>query len=418
MAFGSGLTRGAQLLTHRSIEALRPAEAPYRVRDQRCKGLAVRVAPSGVKTWDLAYRIRGRGRMRRLSLGRTIDVSLERARERANELTSAARGGRDLIVEEEEAREAATSRITVGSLIDLYLRRRVIGRLRTAKTIESRLRRTLAPILQQYAADICRRDIRGILDAMVDQGKGREAEKRRQVCTAMFRWALSQDIVETDPTAGLEAYDRGTPRDRVLTVEEIETLWEWLDTDALSLEAADILKLELLIGARCGEISGLRAEEIDRKKWIWTLPPTRSKNGRQRITPMVGVAREILEQRLPAIENGPLFLIETGRVMTSAHIGHYLLSRAARLPIAKFTSHDLRRTFATLLAEMGVALELVAAIVGHEPGGKDTRTLVRHYVRTDLLERKEHALRAWDARLRAIVSGEEGSNVIHLPRVG
>jgi site-specific recombinase XerD len=66
------------------------------------------------------------------------------------------------------------------------------------------------------------------LDNIVDQGKGREAEKRRQVSTAMFRWALSQDIVAADPSVGLEAYDRGTPRDRVLTVEEIETLWRWL----------------------------------------------------------------------------------------------------------------------------------------------------------------------------------------------
>ena len=133
MAFGAGLTRGAQLLTHRTIETLRPAEAPYRVPDQRCKGLAVRVAPSGVKTWDLAYRIRGTAKMRRLSLGRTTDVGLEQARERANELTSAARGGRDLIGEEGEARDAAASRITVEKLIDLYLRRRVVGRLRTAK---------------------------------------------------------------------------------------------------------------------------------------------------------------------------------------------------------------------------------------------------------------------------------------------
>jgi integrase len=232
----------------------------------------------------------------------------------------------------------------------------------------------------------------------------------------MFRWAMSQDIVETDPTAGLEAYDRGTPRDRVLTVEEIETLWGWLDTDALSLEAADILKLELLIGARCGEISGLRVEEIDRERWIWTLPAVRSKNGCQRVTPIVGMAREILERWLSAVEKGPLFMIETGAVMTSAHIGHYLLTRAARLPIAKFTSHDLRRTFATMLAEMGVALDLVAAIVGHESGGKDTRTLVRHYVRTDLLERKVHALRGWDARLRAIVAGNENMKVVRLPR--
>jgi integrase len=376
----------------------------------------VRVAPSGVKTWDLAYRIRGTGKMRRLSLGRTTDVSLEQARERANALTSAARSGRDLIAEEDEAREAATSRITVGSLIDLYLRRRVMGRLRTAKAIESRLKRMLAPIHQQYAADICRRDICEILDATVDQGKAREAEKRRQVCTSMFRWALSQDIVETDPTAGLNAYDPGTPRDRVLTVQEIGTLWTWLDSDSLSLEAADILKLELLIGARCGEISGLRTEEIDRQKWIWTLPAARSKNARQRVTPIVGAAREILERWMSAVEKGPLFVIETGAAMTSAHIGHYLLTRGARLPIAKFTSHDLRRTFATMLAEMGVALDLVAAVVGHEAGGKNTRTLIRHYVRTDLLERKEHALRAWDARLRAIVTGDASTKVVRLPR--
>jgi hypothetical protein len=138
--------------------------------------LAVRIAPSGVKTWDLAYRIRGTGRMRRLSLGRTVDVSLEQARERANELTSAARQGRDLIADEDEARDAAASRVTVETLIDLYLRRRVFGRLRAAKTIESRLKRTLTPILQQYAADLCRRDIRELLNAMVDLGRARSGK--------------------------------------------------------------------------------------------------------------------------------------------------------------------------------------------------------------------------------------------------
>ena len=199
-----------------------------------------------------------------------------------------------------------------------------------------------------------------------------------------------------------------------MTIEEIETLWRWLDTDALSLEAADILKLELLTGARCGEISGLRVEEIDRQKWTWTLPPSRSKNGRQRVTPMVGLAREMLEQRLSVVEKGPLFLLDKGVAMTSAHIGHYLLTRRTTLPIAVFTSHDLRRTFATMLAEMGIALDLVAAIVGHELGGKDTRTLVRHYVHSDMLERKAHALTAWDGRLKAIVAGVQSAKVVQL----
>jgi integrase len=404
MACGSGLTRGMVSFTHRAIEALRPSDTPYRVSDQRCVGLAVRVAPSGVKTWDLAYRIRGSGKVRRVSLGRVADVSLEKARERANELTSASRAGRDLIAEESDSRAAAASRLTIEKLIALYVRRRVAGRLRTAADIERRLNRALAPILDRHADDIRRRDIRELLDAVADQGIEREAEKRRQTVGAMFRWALSQDIVEIDPTAGLKAYDPGTPRDRVLSAEEIEALWKWLEAGALP--PADILKLQLATGARCGEISGLCAEEIDRERWTWTLPAARSKNKRPRVTPLVGIARQIVEGRLSAVQSGPFFTAETGTPFTAAHIGHYLLARRDKLPISKFTTHDLRRTVATMLAEMGIALDLVAAVVGHESGGRETRTLVRHYVRTDLVERKKTVLEAWHRRLREIIAGQ------------
>jgi integrase len=144
----------------------------------------------------------------------------------------------------------------------------------------------------------------------------------------------------------------------------------------------------------------------------------RSKNGRQRVTPIVGLAREILGQRLSDVDNGPLFVAGAGAVLSSAHIGNYLLMRQTRLPIAVFTTHDLRRTTATMMVEMGIALDLVAAIIGHESGGKDTRTLVRHYLRTDLLERKAFALRAWDERLKSIVTGNESTKVVRLPRTG
>jgi len=345
-------------------------------------------------------------------------VSLERARERANELTGAARAGRDLVAEEEESSAAAASRLTLEKLIALYVRRRVAGRLRTAADIERRLNRALAPILNRYADEIRRRDIRELLDAAADQGIEREAEKRRQTIGAMFRWALSQDIVETDPTAGLKAYDSGTPRDRVLSVGEIEAVWKWLESGALPSGPADVLKLQLLTGARCGEISGLFAEEIDRTEWLWTLPAARSKNKRPRVTPVVGIARQIIEARLSAVQSGPLFTAETGSVLTASHIGHYLLARRDKLATEKFTTHDLRRTVATMLAEMGVTLDLVAAVVGHEAGSRETRTLVRHYVRTDLIERKFHALRAWDERLQNVVAGREAKKVVRLREAG
>jgi integrase len=258
-------------------------------------------------------------------------------------------------------------------LIDLYVRRRVQGRLRTAKEIESRLKRALAPIIQRHGDDIRRRDLSELFDQCAEQGIEREAERRRQTAGAMFRWALSQDMVETDPTAGLKAYDPGTPRDRVLSSVEIEALWKWLDTDSFPPGPADILKLQLATGARCGEISGMNADEVDRELWTWTLPAARSKNKRPRVTPLVGIARRITEARLAATPGGPLFTAETGKPLTAAHIGHYLLSRRGRLPVDKFTTQDLRRTVATVLAEMGIALELVAAVVGHEAGGRETR---------------------------------------------
>jgi hypothetical protein len=65
-----------------------------------------------------------------------------------------------------------------------------------------------------------------------------------------------------------------------------------------------------------------------------------------------------------------------------------------------------------------VALDLIAAVVGHEAGGKETRTLIRHYVRTDLIESKTRVLSAWDKRLADIVAGRATSNVLHLRRAG
>ena len=291
MASGSGLLRDTIFLTTKAIEALRPSDSPYRVSDRGCVGLAVRVAPDGGMTWDLAFRIKGTAKVRRTSLGRVADVPLKAARDRANELTKAARAGVDMLAQEVSAQEAAEARITVATLIEMYVRRRVMGRLRTAADIERRLNRALAPILHRHAADIRRRDVRELFDACADAGFPREAEKRRQTAGAMFRWALAQDLIEVNPTAGLTGYDPGTPRDRVLTADEILALWKFLDQGGFPPNTTAILKLQLATGARVGEISGLCVEEVDQSTWVWRLPAARSKNGRGRATPIVGIAK-------------------------------------------------------------------------------------------------------------------------------
>jgi integrase len=396
---------------------MKPEALPYRVPDARCTGLAVRVAAGGTKTFDFCFRIKG-GQVRRASLGEFDDVSLDAARDRANDLRKAGRAGRDLIAEDKRAAAESARRITVGALVEDYAKRELRGRLKTAKEIEARLKRALASKLDSPAAELKRRDIRELCDAVADAGLEREAEKRRQTIGAMFRWAVARDIVDADPTAGLQAYDPGQPRDRVLSEEEIRQLWDWLAAGAFPPIHADVLRLQLLTGARCGEAAGILAQEINPQDWTWTLPAERSKNNRPRTTPLVGMAREIIERRLP--KRGPVFPSDAGTPLTASHVGSALITRRERLPIAHFSTHDMRRTFATALDTMGVSLDLIAAIVGHESSiSRETKTLVRHYLRTDKLERKRAALEAWDARMRSIIAGAiADENVIPLRQAG
>jgi integrase len=335
-------TRAPSNLTHRSIEALAIATTAYRVPDARFPGLAIRVAPSGLRTWDLAFRVRGIGTFRRLSLGRFPEIGLDAARDRANELTRAARAGRDIIAEATAAKADAEKRLTVEQLIELYVRRRVQGRLRTARAIEMRLVRCLTPVKSRCAEELRRRDLREILDVTADRGALREAEKQRQSVTAMFRWALSQDLVETDPTAGLQSYGSFSRRDRVLSPDEIRILWEWLDTSGFPY--GEVLKLQLALGARCGEVAGMRAEEVDQESWLWTLPAERSKNKRPRTTPLVGFARDVIASKLARAGEGPLFRSDfDGVPLHTEHVAAVLVKRKKTLPIADFTTHDLRR---------------------------------------------------------------------------
>lgn len=400
-------TRAAQALSHRLIEALEGATVAYRVPDTRSKGLALRVAPSGLKTWDLAFRVRGAGRVRRLSLGPFPAVSLEAARQRAFELSAAAQAGRDLLAEEKQKAEEKAARLSVSCLIDCYVTKRVCGRLRTAHEIETRLRRALRDHLSVAAADLARRDVRELLDRVAERGASREAEKQRQLIGSMFRWAIGQDYVSADPTSGLAGYGMGQRRDRVLNDSEIFELWRWLEM--LPRDYCDALRLQLCVGARIGEIAGMRAEEVS-GDWVWTLPASRSKNKRLRRTPLVGMARHIVSERLAIYASGPLFFGEMGGGLTSQYIASMMVKRRRGvMPISHFTSHDLRRTVATRLVEIGVPYEVSAAVLGHEVGGKEVRVLVRHYVRTDLLDQKCAALAAWDTQLARILAGSFAS---------
>ena len=172
----------------------------------------------------------------------------------------------------------------------------------------------------------------------------------------------------------------------------------------------DILKLQLCLGARVGEISGMPASELStdaKGRLLWTLPAERAKNKRARITPILGLAKEIINSRSGEI----LFPSPSGEAFYTSLVGQRLRERWDKLPIARFVTHDMRRTVATKMVKLGLSLELVATVVGHSAGNAHTSTLVRHYVHDDFIDRKADALAKWDRRLRQILAGEAGKVV-------
>jgi integrase len=115
------------------------------------------------------------------------------------------------------------------------------------------------------------------------------------------------------------------------------------------------------------------------------------------------LAKEIVDARLNAIAGGPLFSTEKGKALTSNCIASLLVKRRNSMSIAHFTSHDLRRTVATQMADLEIPENVIAKVLGHESGGKEARTLIRHYVRSGFIEVKTRALELWDLQLRCII---------------
>lgn len=410
------------------LNALRPEAKPYYVSDDQQVGLRVRVAPSGVLTWNVAFRVKGAS-TKSVSLGACDPngrqgLGLADARARAAEIVKAARQGRELISEEREAQAVKDSRLGVEGLIARYAKsisspNRKGGSLRTADDIERRLRRALKSKLTIPADNLKRGDISDLLDAVADNWP-REAEKRRQAIGAMYRWGVAKGYVSSDPTMGSESYGRGNPRDRVLTPDEIRAFWVWLDAGAGNMppDCISALRLQLCTGARIGEAAGIEAAELQQEddRLVWILPAARSKNKNVRITPLVGMARTLVEQAIERRPRGPLFRTALSkRALTATDVGQALKNRA--LPCPHFGTHDLRRTAVSAMDELGIALDTIAAVIGHQRGSRDTRTLVRHYSRPRLDDRVAAALEAWDKRLKEIISGRTepaGDNVVKL----
>jgi integrase len=372
-------------LTDRGIEALKAKPSRYEVWDDARKGFGIRVTPRGVKSFVWVYHFAGKPR--RMTFGPYPKLSLADAGVKFAESKRLLETGIDpgtRIVTERAAERAAE---IVAELVSTYLDRYARPRKRSAGEDERILHKDVLPRWgDRKVRDITRRDVVMLLNSIVDRGAPIQANRTFGLVRRMFRFAIGQAIIEHSPCDNVEAPSAENRRDRVLTEEEIRLLWCALDDDTAPMgpNARRILKFMLATGQRRGEVMGLRIDEVDHNRRLWTLPASRSKNGRDHLIPISSLAHGILTEALPHATGFVFPSGNSGEPYKGQSIDHAVQHlfetrrrakgrKAPRVPsipplagkMDRFTPHDLRRTVATRMRELGISRGDVKMVLNH-----------------------------------------------------
>jgi integrase len=350
-----------QKFTKPSVKALQPESKRYDVHDDSdTPGLVVTVQPSGLRTWYLVRRVGHR--VERIRIGRADVLDPERARKKAAKLNGEIADGRSPSAE----RRAIRAEMELGALWEQFKKRHG-PRKRSFYTDESRWKTHLADWQGRKLSSITRTDVNGLLEKIAGDSPV-TANRVRTLLGTMYSKAREWGAEVENPVAGTRR-NRETSKTRYLSPDELRRFLEAVDED-YDADTRDSLKLLLLTGVRCGSLSAGRWQDLALPDALWRIPPEYMKAGRALELPLAPAAVAILNERARRAEGSPWVFPggSGGHIASPARSGWLrVLKRAG---ITDLQRHDLRRTYATYALEAGVALPLIAAVLGHTmPGG-------------------------------------------------
>ena len=378
------------------------------VWDDDAPGLGLRVQ-AGKRTWIVRYRVGGSSRQKSLD----GNLPLKRARIRAAEIRTGASGGTDIVAagraaaaEARRKADDAKSR-SLGAIVDLYLAASV-ERLRPAslRVARSYLRGQWAALHERPADDLTRREIVTVLEPYAGRTTAIQLLRHLSACLS---WAMERGLLEKNTAIGVKPPAERAARERVLSNEEIRTLWRATDGAATGAEREfhAIVRLSLLLGQRRAEIGGMQWSEIDLDRELWSLPGNRTKNGQPHSLPLPRQAWEILRAQPRAGQH-----VFGRRGFTSWDRRKARLDAALNLP--PWVLHDLRRTVVTGMAEIGIQPHIVEAVVNHISGHK--AGVAGTYNKALYSQEKRAAMQRWADHVERVVAGEPAGNVVGFGR--
>jgi integrase len=334
-----------------------PAKGNTITYDTDVKGFGVRITAAGARAFILNYR--AGGVERRITIGSYPDWSIAAARDRARELKREVDRGNDPMGERHDDRAAPT----VHDLWLRYEREHLPHKAPRAQADDRAMFRDyILPDLGRIKVkDVRPTDIDALHRAISTRRKIR-ANRVVEVLSKAFSLAARWEWRPDNPCDGVR-HNPEEPRSRYLRPDELARLAAALDRHP-EQTSADAIRLMLLTGARRGEVLGATWSMFDLDRGIWIKPSAHTKQRREHRVPISAAAIDLLRRLLATATTSPyLFPGRTGGHLTDIKKTWHTVRSTAGLPDVRL--HDLRHTYASLLASAGQSLPIIGALLGH-----------------------------------------------------
>jgi integrase len=362
--------RVPEQLSDRLVRSLEPpVKGNCILYDSDLKGFGIRVTAAGTKAFVLNYR--AKGRERRYTIGIYPDPwSVATARAKAETLKREINGGRDPMRERDEERTAPTVADLAERFMAEYLPRKI---KQSQREDAAMLRNDILPeIGKMRVADVTQADIRGI-HLKVSRRAPVRANRVLSAASKAFNFAI-HDLGWRDdnPCVGVRRNPENR-RARYLSQAEIVALGKALTAEANQV-GANAVRMLMLTGARRGEVINARWGQFDLEAGVWTKRSAHTKQHREHRVPLSAPALRLLAEMKRNAPKGVAWVFPGRGPEKPFHGIQKVWDRlrgAAGLDDVRI--HDLRHTYASILASSGVSLQMVGALLGHTHPGTTAR---------------------------------------------
>jgi integrase len=339
--------------------------------DTEVKGFGLRVTRNGAKSYVFKYRLgRGRNGVSKQIRSGGGDMHPEKARGIARDWRELVAKGGDPAAKRDELATAPT----VAQLCDDYMERHAKPNKRESswRHDQSNINRYIKPVLGKIRVrDVTTRDVEDLHRSIVQAPT--QANRVLTLVSKMFSLAIRWEWRPNNPAKGV-AKNREEKRQRFLSPNEIKALSDALESyvegaprhdDAC--KSVNAIKLIMLTGARKGEVMSARWDQFDLDGGVWTKPSSHTKQKQEHRVPISPPAVTLLQE---ISKNGqdPSDYVFPARTGNTGHVTELKRAWRAVSEIAGIEDvriHDLRHTYASILASGGMSLPIIGALLGH-----------------------------------------------------